>query len=65
VSHAVRNTDKGVVEHLVCKDRMIVILAVVAIIALAGIYTVTLVGMNMPAFEMTTMANSTGTSRIE
>jgi predicted metal-binding membrane protein len=58
VSHAVRNTDKGVVERLVGKDRMIVILAVVAIVALAGIYTVTGVGMNMSAFEMTTMANS-------
>jgi len=61
VSHAVRNTDKGVVERLVGKDRMIVILAVVVIVALAGIYTVTGVGMNMSAFEMTTIANSTGT----
>jgi predicted metal-binding membrane protein len=58
VSNAVRNTDKGVVEHLAGKDRMIVILAVVAIVALAGVYTVTGVGMNMSALEMTTMANS-------
>jgi len=53
VSYAQRNDDLGVVERFVSKDRMIVILAVAAIVVLAGIYTVTGVGMNMSALEMT------------
>ncbi len=49
-------------ERLVRRDRMIVMLAVAAIVVLAGIYTVTGVGMNMSALEMTKMTKPIGTA---
>jgi predicted metal-binding membrane protein len=58
VSYTQQNDDIGLVERLASKDRMIVMLAVFAIVVLAGIYTVTGVGMNMSALDMT---NSIGT----
>ena len=54
------HTNIGAVEHLASKDRMIVMFAVAAIVVLAGIYTITGVGMKMSAFDMTGMANSIG-----
>jgi len=62
VSFTEQNNGKGAVERLVSKDRMIVMLAVFAIVVLAGIYTVTGVGMNMSALEMTKMGKPIGTT---
>ncbi len=50
----------GFVERLVRNDRVIVIIAVITIVALAGIYTITGVGMNMSAFDMTAMSKPIG-----
>ena len=52
------------VERIVRKDKAIVILALGLIFVLAGVYTVTGVGMNMSALEMTRMANLTGSSMM-
>ena len=62
VSFTEKTDGKGAVERLVCKDRTVVMLAVAAIVVLAGIYTVTGVGMNMSALEMTKMAKPIGTT---
>lgn len=50
----------GLVERLVRNDRAIVILAVIVIVVLAGIYTVTGVGMNMSALDMTDISKPIG-----
>ena len=54
------SADISMVERLVRKDRMIVLLAVAAIVLLAGIYTVMGVGMNMSALNMTRIAQPIG-----
>jgi len=50
----------GIVERLLRRDKIIVTTAVGVLIALAGIYTVFGVGMNMTAVEMTGMARPIG-----
>ena len=54
-------TAKGdIVERLVRQDRLIVLVAIAAIIVIAGFYTVMGVGMNMSALDMTRMAQPFG-----
>ena len=50
-------SDSGTVEVLLRRDRAIVIAAVVAMFAIAALYTVFGVGMKMSALEMTVMAS--------
>jgi predicted metal-binding membrane protein len=46
------------IERLLRHDRMIVAVAVVLLVGVAGVYTLLGVGMNMSAIEMTSMASS-------
>ena len=48
----------SVIERLLRHDRVIVAIAVMSLVAVAGAYTVLGVGMNMSAIDMTAMANS-------
>ncbi len=56
----VHKTKPGVVERLLRRDEAIVATSAALLIALAGLYTVFGVGMNMTALEMTKMARPIG-----